>query len=131
MVFEVRKPMNFQKKNNVKGPTHNTVEAGACWSTGGSGGGSLSVIATETVAGGAIPKKEGIAQGVLLWFQYYIRCVRYKVLMRISASFHTQNGKTIAFLHNKVCIGLLMTMYKGDYSCEQPELVWSELKRQP
>jgi len=45
----------YPKIDNVKGPTHSTVEAGACWSTGGSGGGSLSVNATVSVAG-VIPK---------------------------------------------------------------------------
>lgn len=41
----------FSKKDRLNGPTHSTVEAGTCWSKGGSGGGSLSVNATETVAG--------------------------------------------------------------------------------
>ena len=58
-------------------------------------------------------KERGIAQGVLLWFQYYVRCLRYKVLMIMSAAFHHKIGKTIAYLLYIECIRLLMTMYKG------------------
>jgi len=51
----------------------------------------------------AIPRG-GIAQGVLHWFQYYVRCLKYKVLMKMSAAFYYQNGKTIAYLNHRVCI---------------------------
>ena len=83
-------------------------------------GGSLSVTTAEAAAGGRF-QMEGIAQDVLLWFQYYIRCMKYKVLMRVSAAFCYQNGKTIAYLCKIVCICLLMTMYKGVNSCEQSQ----------
>ena len=87
-----------QKKwgTNVNGPTHSTVEAGACWVHGWVRGGSLSVRAAE-VAARVRFQKEGIAQGVLLWFQYYVRYQRYKVLMRVSAAFYYQNGKTLVY----------------------------------
>jgi len=76
-------------------------------------------------------KEGGIAQSVLLCFRYYIRYVKYKVLMKISAAFYYQNGKTVAYPVNTILVNLLITTYKGRNSWKQSELVWGEIKRHP